>query len=123
MLAEEYVAASMASDVEDGRMAAADDLLAIENIFEQIGEMFDRINIVTELHESRETLVAEKCARSGFIVPTPNFEAPIEISRSRAAHAVKKTAEIVDDQLSERDSSVIVLVDQDAALCGPFVKY
>jgi hypothetical protein len=43
VLAEEYAAASMASDIEDGRSAAFDDLLAIENIFEQIGQMFERI--------------------------------------------------------------------------------
>lgn len=53
VLAEEYVAASMASDVEDGRMAAADDLLAIENIFEQIGEMFDRIETFRRQLEAR----------------------------------------------------------------------
>lgn len=53
VLAEEYAAASMASDVEDGRMAAADDLIAIENIFEQIGEMFDRIETFRRQLEAR----------------------------------------------------------------------
>jgi hypothetical protein len=53
VLAEEYAAASMASDVDDGRMAATDDLLAIENIFEQIGEMFDRIETFRRQLESR----------------------------------------------------------------------
>ncbi|MEY9981660.1 hypothetical protein ABH995_000997 [Bradyrhizobium yuanmingense] len=43
VLAEEYTASSMAADIEDGRMAAADDLLAIESIFDQIGEKFERI--------------------------------------------------------------------------------
>src|SRR5258708_8530435 len=53
VLAEEYAAASMASDVDDGRMAATDDLLAIENIFEQIGEMFERIETFRRQLEAR----------------------------------------------------------------------
>src|SRR5258708_4642006 len=53
VLAEEYAAASMAADVEDGRMAATDDLLAIENIFDQIGEMFERIETFRRQLESR----------------------------------------------------------------------
>ena len=53
VLAEEYAANTMAPDVEDGRMAAADDLLAIENIFEQIGEMFDRIETFRRQLEAR----------------------------------------------------------------------
>ncbi|QOZ24206.1 Wadjet anti-phage system protein JetA family protein [Bradyrhizobium sp. CCBAU 51753] len=53
VLAEEYAAASMASDLEEGRMAAADDLLAIESIFEQIGEMFDRIETFRRQLEAR----------------------------------------------------------------------
>ncbi|WP_246787935.1 Wadjet anti-phage system protein JetA family protein [Bradyrhizobium sp. CCBAU 53421] len=53
VLAEEYATNSMASDVEDGRMAAADDLLAVESIFEQIGEMFERIEAFRRQLEAR----------------------------------------------------------------------
>nr|WP_249790379.1 Wadjet anti-phage system protein JetA family protein [Bradyrhizobium yuanmingense] len=53
VLAEEYTASSMAADIEDGRMAAADDLLAIESIFDQIGEMFDRIEAFRKQIEAR----------------------------------------------------------------------
>ncbi len=53
VLAEEYAAASMASDIDDGHTAAADDLLAIENIFEQIGEMFERIETFRRRLEAR----------------------------------------------------------------------
>ena len=53
ILAEEYTASSMAADLEDGRIAAADDLLAIESIFDQIGEMFDRIEAFRRQLEAR----------------------------------------------------------------------
>lgn len=53
VLAEEYALAGMASDVEEGRRAAEDDLLAIENIFAQIGEMFERIELFRRQLEAR----------------------------------------------------------------------
>jgi hypothetical protein len=53
VLAEEYAVAGMATDVEEGRRAAEDDLLAIENIFAQIGEMFERIELFRRQLEAR----------------------------------------------------------------------
>jgi Family of unknown function (DUF5716) len=53
VLAEEYAAASMATGIDDGHLAATDDLLAIENIFEQIGEMFERIETFRRQLEAR----------------------------------------------------------------------
>jgi len=43
VLAEEYAAAGMAPSIEEGRLEAEGDLLAIETTFGQIGEMFERI--------------------------------------------------------------------------------
>ncbi|MGY3533094.1 hypothetical protein ACVISU_005862 [Bradyrhizobium sp. USDA 4452] len=65
VLAEEYTASSMAADVEDGRMAAADDLLAIENIFEQIGEMFERIEAFRRQLEARVRNTIKYAERGG----------------------------------------------------------
>ncbi|MGO3928368.1 DUF5716 family protein [Rhodopseudomonas pseudopalustris] len=53
VLAEEYTQNGMAPDVEDGRKAAEDDLLAIEHIFAQIGEMFERIELFRRQLEVR----------------------------------------------------------------------
>ncbi|MBB1090465.1 hypothetical protein HUU61_04110 [Rhodopseudomonas palustris] len=53
VLAEEYAQNGMASDIEDGRKAAEDDLLAIEHIFAQIGEMFERIELFRRQLEAR----------------------------------------------------------------------
>ncbi|SCB51574.1 hypothetical protein GA0061099_10202 [Bradyrhizobium yuanmingense] len=61
VLAEEYTASSMAADIEDGRMAAADDLLAIESIFDQIGEMFDRIEAFRKQLEARVRSTLRVC--------------------------------------------------------------
>src|SRR5262249_53066478 len=43
VLAEEYVAAGLAPNIEEGRLESEADLLAIESTFGQIGEMFERI--------------------------------------------------------------------------------
>lgn len=53
VLAEEYVAAGVAPSVEDGRLEAEADLLAIESIFGQIGEMFERIEAFRRQLEAR----------------------------------------------------------------------
>ena len=53
VLAEEYVSASMAASIEEGRLEAEGDLLAIENTFDQIGEMFERIETFRRQLESR----------------------------------------------------------------------
>lgn len=53
VLAEEYAGAGMASGIEDGHSAAEDDLIAIESIFAQIGEMFERIESFRRQLESR----------------------------------------------------------------------
>lgn len=53
VLAEEYVAASIAPNVSEGRDAALDDLLAIESTFGQIGEMFERIEMFRRQLEGR----------------------------------------------------------------------
>jgi hypothetical protein len=65
VLAEEYIASSMAADIEDGRMAAADDLLAIESIFDQIGEMFDRIEAFRRQLEARVRNTIKYAERGG----------------------------------------------------------
>jgi hypothetical protein len=53
VLAEEYVTASMAADISEGRLEAESDLLAIETIFDQIGEMFERIETFRRQLEAR----------------------------------------------------------------------
>jgi hypothetical protein len=53
VLAEEYVSASMAPSIEEGRLEAEGDLLAIENTFGQIGEMFERIETFRRQLEGR----------------------------------------------------------------------
>jgi hypothetical protein len=53
VLAEEYVTASMAASIEDGRLEAEGDLLAIESTFGQIGEMFERIETFRRQLEAR----------------------------------------------------------------------
>jgi hypothetical protein len=53
VLAEEYLAASMAPSVEEGRLEAEADLLAIESTFGQIGEMFERIETFRRQLEAR----------------------------------------------------------------------
>ena len=53
VLAEEYVAASMATGLEEGRQEAEGDLLAIEMTFNQIGEMFERIEAFRRQLEAR----------------------------------------------------------------------
>lgn len=53
VLAEEYVAASMAPSIEEGRLEAEADLLAIETTFGQIGEMFERIETFRRQLEAR----------------------------------------------------------------------
>jgi hypothetical protein len=53
VLAEEYVAASIASTIDEGRLEAESDLLAIETTFGQIGEMFERIETFRRQLESR----------------------------------------------------------------------
>lgn len=53
VLAEEYVGASMAASIEDGRLEAEADLLAIETTFGQIGEMFERIETFRRQLEAR----------------------------------------------------------------------
>lgn len=53
VLAEEYVAASMAGAISDGRLEAESDLLAIETTFAQIGEMFERIEAFRRQLEAR----------------------------------------------------------------------
>nr|WP_271595995.1 MULTISPECIES: Wadjet anti-phage system protein JetA family protein [unclassified Bradyrhizobium] len=65
VFAEEYTASSMAADIEDGRMAAADDLLAIESIFDQIGEMFDRIEAFRSQLETRVRNTIKYAERGG----------------------------------------------------------
>jgi hypothetical protein len=53
VLAEEYVAAGVAPSVEEGRLEAEGDLLAIESTFDQIGEMFERIEAFRRQLEAR----------------------------------------------------------------------
>jgi hypothetical protein len=53
VLAEEYAAASMAPTIEEGRLEAEGDLLAIEATFGQIGEMFERIETFRRQLEAR----------------------------------------------------------------------
>lgn len=53
VLAEEYVAASIAPSVEEARLEAQADLLAIESTFGQIGEMFERIEAFRRQLEAR----------------------------------------------------------------------
>jgi Family of unknown function (DUF5716) len=53
VLAEEYVAASMGATIDEGRLEAESDLLAIEATFGQIGEMFERIETFRRQLESR----------------------------------------------------------------------
>src|SRR5260370_39192850 len=53
VLAEEYLAASMAPSIEEGRLEAEADLLAIESTFGQIGEMFERIETFRRQLEAR----------------------------------------------------------------------
>jgi hypothetical protein len=53
VLAEEYVAASMAPSIEEGHQEAEGDLLAIETTFGQIGEMFERIETFRRQLEGR----------------------------------------------------------------------
>jgi Family of unknown function (DUF5716) len=53
VLAEEYVTASMAASLDEGRLEAEGDLLAIESIFGQIGEMFERIESFRRQLEAR----------------------------------------------------------------------
>jgi len=65
VLAEEYTASSTTADIEDGRMAAADDLLAIESIFDQIGEMFERIEAFRRQLEARVRNTIEYAERVG----------------------------------------------------------
>src|SRR5262249_62026783 len=53
VIAEEYVAAGMATDVDAGWLEAESDLLAIEAMFGQIGEMFERIESFRRQLEAR----------------------------------------------------------------------
>jgi Family of unknown function (DUF5716) len=53
VLTEEYVAASIAATVDEARLEAESDLLAIETTFGQIGEMFERIETFRRQLESR----------------------------------------------------------------------
>jgi hypothetical protein len=53
VLAEEYVAAGMAPSVDEGRLEAEGDLLAIEMTFGHIGEMFERIEMFRRQLEAR----------------------------------------------------------------------
>src|SRR5215469_11344927 len=53
VVAEEYVAASLAGDIYEARIEAESDLLAIETIFGQIGEMFERIEAFRRQLEAR----------------------------------------------------------------------
>lgn len=53
VLAEEYVAAGVAAGTEEGRLEAESDLLAIESTFDQIGEMFERIEAFRRQLEAR----------------------------------------------------------------------
>lgn len=53
VLAEEYVANGVAPTPEEGRAEAEADLLAIENTFGQIGEMFERIEAFRRQLEAR----------------------------------------------------------------------
>ena len=53
VLAEEYLAASMAPSIEEGGLEAEADLLAIESTFAQIGEMFERIETFRRQLEAR----------------------------------------------------------------------
>jgi Wadjet protein JetA len=53
VLAEEYVAAGIAPTIEEGRLEAEGDLLAIETTFGQIGEMFERIETFRRQLEAR----------------------------------------------------------------------
>ena len=53
VLAEEYVAASIAPTLEDARLEAEGDLIAIETTFGQIGAMFERIETFRRQLEAR----------------------------------------------------------------------
>jgi hypothetical protein len=53
VLAEEYSTAGMAPGIPEARLAVEDDLLAIETIFGQIGEMFERIEAFRRQLEAR----------------------------------------------------------------------
>ena len=53
VIAEEYVAAGIAADLDAGRLEAELDLLAIEAMFGQIGEMFERIEAFRRQLEAR----------------------------------------------------------------------
>jgi hypothetical protein len=53
VIAEEYVAASVAADIEEARLEAEADLLAIETTFGQIGAMFERIEAFRRQLEAR----------------------------------------------------------------------
>jgi hypothetical protein len=53
VVAEEYVAASIAPGIADALLEAEGDLLAIETIFGQIGEMFERIETFRRQLETR----------------------------------------------------------------------
>jgi Family of unknown function (DUF5716) len=53
VVAEEYVAAGIATDVDAGWLEAESDLLAIEAMFGQIGEMFERIEAFRRQLEAR----------------------------------------------------------------------
>jgi hypothetical protein len=53
VLAEEYLAASLAPSIKEGRLEAEADLLAIESTFGQIGEMFERIEAFRRQLEAR----------------------------------------------------------------------
>jgi hypothetical protein len=69
VLAEEYVAAGMAGSVEEGRLEAEADLLAVETIFGQIGEMFERIEAFRRQLEARvrNTIKYAERGASGLI--------------------------------------------------------
>lgn len=53
VLAEEYVGAGVAPSIDEGRLEAEADLLAIEGTFGQIGEMFERIEAFRRQLEAR----------------------------------------------------------------------
>jgi hypothetical protein len=53
VLAEEYMSAGIATDLDEGRLEAEADLIAIETMFGQIGEMFERIETFRRQLEAR----------------------------------------------------------------------
>ena len=53
MIADEYVASGISADLDSARLDAEADLLAIETMFEQIGEMFERIEAFRRQLEAR----------------------------------------------------------------------